>query len=193
MDELDAVIAQRLAEVLEDEGLRREDVAQAMTRLGFRWTGNRVTQVVTRRRSLSLLELAGLCCALRRPVDDFLSGTDAIPLPAGGSVEVEDVRQALAHGAWVWASKAETYSRVRSAYADYMEASIKAARRLGVSPETVDAASRELWGHVLGQERDRRVGRADGESRRTLQARRGHVTRELMSELSEHLRRGDER
>ncbi len=193
MDELDGLIAQRLTEVLADEGLRREDLAQAMTQLGFRWTANIATQVTTRRRSLSLLELAGLCCALRRPLDDFLRRDAEIPLPAGGNVEVEDVRQALAHGAWVWASKAQTFSRIRSAYVDYTEAAIKAARRLGVSLPQVDAASRELWGHTLGQERDRRVKRADGESPRTLQARRGHVTRELMSELSEHLRRGDAR
>src|SRR4051794_17012171 len=60
MDELNDVIARRLRVLLDEAGMRRDDFARVMSDMGFRWTGNRVTQVVAGRRHLSLLELAAI-------------------------------------------------------------------------------------------------------------------------------------
>ena len=69
------------------------------------------------------------------------------------------------------------------------EAERKAARVLGVSPVTIAAASFRSWGRSLTEEREARLaekGTGDA-SPRVLQAQRGHVTRALLSELSQQV------
>lgn len=63
------------------------------------------------------------------------------------------------------------------------EATRKAARRLGVTPRTVEAAAVQLWGRPLGAECDLRVEPRPDEERRSLHARRAQVTRDLDKEL----------
>jgi transcriptional regulator with XRE-family HTH domain len=70
------------------------------------------------------------------------------------------------------------------------EAERKAARVLDVSPEAVLRAAMGRWGHSLANERDRRIGpRAGTLAPRSLQAVRGRVTRELVSELKPVIKR----
>jgi hypothetical protein len=64
----------------------------------------------------------------------------------------------------------------------------KAARALGTLAGPIGPASYLLWGRSLTQERDARL--SDGETRgssRSMQARRGHVTRQLIIELRDFL------
>lgn len=65
------------------------------------------------------------------------------------------------------------------------EAERKAAGRLGVPAGVIGPAAYVLWKRSLTDERDRRVEAAanPGDSQRTYQARRGHVTRALLAEL----------
>jgi transcriptional regulator with XRE-family HTH domain len=182
MDSLDRIIATRLKDLLEREGLRREDVARRMTALGFKWTGNRVTQVALGNRSMSVLELAGLCAALRLPVAVLIGDEGEVELRTGGSTVVaEDVWRALM-GISAWA-----VTEPASGLGVRDEATVKAAHRLGYTEEEVNAAAQQLWGRRLAEERDRRVGDRSGESPEAMQARRGHVTRALDSELRVHL------
>lgn len=59
-----------------------------------------------------------------------------------------------------------------------------AAQRLGVEISPLKLASRALWDHRnFDEERDRRVGNVDELEPRSRQARRGLVTREMLSEL----------
>ena len=59
-----------------------------------------------------------------------------------------------------------------------------AARRLGVDPAQVKLAARVLWNHRdFGEERDARIGDAISLSPRSLQAKRGLVTRDMLGEL----------
>jgi hypothetical protein len=66
-----------------------------------------------------------------------------------------------------------------------------AARKLGTTPERINLAALALWGRTLAEERDHRVKQQEGgdTSARGLQALRGHVTRDLMTELDTELRR----
>jgi hypothetical protein len=65
-----------------------------------------------------------------------------------------------------------------------------AARKLGTTPERINLAALALWGRTLAEERDHRVKQeGDDTSARGLQALRGHVTRDLMTELDTELRR----
>jgi hypothetical protein len=199
VDELDVAIARALSAALESRGIRRADFAREMSELGFRWSGNTVSQVVTSRRGLSLLEVAGVCAALQRPLGDLLDGKRGrqVDLPSG-SVSVDDVVSALTRGRSAWQAhrRGELTSEDEALYEqlfppEYDEAAAKAARRLGVAAATVVDASTALWGHELGRERDRRVTADPQESRRSLQARRGHVTRALIEEIRAHLGMGN--
>lgn len=66
-----------------------------------------------------------------------------------------------------------------------------AARRLGVPFAVVVAASLATWGHGLTEERDTRATQraGPGAQARSAQAARGHVTRELYSELAPAIQR----
>lgn len=189
MDELDAALSHRLRAALDDAGVRREDFAQRMTGLGFRWSGNTVTQVVTGRRALSLLEVAGVCDLLGQSLADLLPRRE-FGLHSG-SVSTDDVVAALLHGRSDWRAhrQGELTPDEQALYdryfpAEHSEVTVKVARRLGVQPAKVMDAATELWGHSIGMERDRRVPAIEGETRRALQARRGHVTRTLVADLS---------
>lgn len=67
------------------------------------------------------------------------------------------------------------------------DAEQKAARRLGVEPFDVAAASHALWDRTLTEERDQRLGTVTGEGK-DQRAIAGHVTRKLQEELGSHLR-----
>jgi hypothetical protein len=65
------------------------------------------------------------------------------------------------------------------------DAETKAAASLGVTPALLALAARKRWGRSLTAERDRRLADRGhtGAEPRTLQALRGHITRELLEEL----------
>ncbi|RBY92947.1 hypothetical protein DQ241_02660 [Blastococcus sp. TF02A-30] len=221
MDGLRAPLARRLGDLLKSRQLRHEDLAEAMTDLGFDWTRNRVTQVVTGRGALTLLEIAGLCSALNLSLGDLLGGPDTEVALPGGSVPLRAILEALLHGSsesWqllgdqsaeteqmlgeLLAAHVEQAARTSSppsrpaysgtAWGEQAEATRKAARRLGVTPRTVETAAVQLWGRSLTAERDHRVEPRPDEDVRSLQARRAHVTRTLLSELRFHLGKSGE-
>ena len=61
----------------------------------------------------------------------------------------------------------------------------RAAAQLGIDFDELENASQDAWGHSMYEERERRL-QGTGEARAD-QALRGHVTRELMNELREHV------
>ena len=73
-------------------------------------------------------------------------------------------------------------------------AEVNAARKFGVTPRVIVAAAQRLWKRSLPEERDARLTPA-GEGtmpivgeRRTLQALRGHITRQLLNELRKEIK-----
>ena len=69
------------------------------------------------------------------------------------------------------------------------EAEQKAARRVGIPVEVLVGLSLERWGKPLTEERDERAEAAakQEESSRSLQALRGHITRQLLAELEQKI------
>ncbi len=72
---------------------------------------------------------------------------------------------------------------------------VNAARRLDVDPLDVSVGARLLWHRPFAEERDRRaIEAADHDAPpRTIQALRGHVTRELLAELEPEIRKAEAR
>lgn len=75
-----------------------------------------------------------------------------------------------------------------------LEAERKMADQLDVAPFQIRDAAHRLWGRTLTDEREARLARRieNGDvSPRSLQAHRGHVTRELEQEIEQALREKD--
>jgi hypothetical protein len=63
-----------------------------------------------------------------------------------------------------------------------------AARKLGTTPEQINVAALRRWGRTLAEERDHRLSEQTAElSARSRQALRGHITRDLLTELQDEL------
>ncbi|MFD7168614.1 hypothetical protein [Streptomyces violascens] len=78
---------------------------------------------------------------------------------------------------------------VERAVASVGEAERHVARKVGTSPEWVNLMALERWNRTLSQERDRRLQQRRPEaSKGQLTTLRGHITRELLTELEHDLR-----
>lgn len=148
-----------------------------MRLLGYsQWTKATVAAVELGRRSIDREELHALALVLGTSVADLEDFDFETP---GGAVITRKMQsdaasgKGLASGAWVDAGR------------DWPDdAEIKAAARLGMPPEKLRSLAVSLWGHSLSQERERRLGDVAGLSQRSAQARRGHITRQLLVELA---------
>jgi len=94
-----------------------------------------------------------------------------------------------ARRAWrrVWPDKPFDADLMALAEVDALgDTETKVAATLGVTPTMLALIARQRWGRTLTAERDRRLtaqGRGGDADPRTVQALRGHVTRELLDEL----------
>lgn len=169
------VLAGNLRCFLSQRSWRYDDLAEEMVARGFDWTANTVAQVVTLRRRVELLELAGLCNVFRCTLYDLIRSDGPFLLPSG-RVTAAGVCQAL--------SGCPTNFEVdEPSPLGPSAAERKAMRSLGMSVEALRAASLALFGtDSIEAERDRRVG-ATGDAR-SLQALRGHAMRAVLAELA---------
>lgn len=111
-------------------------------------------------------------------------------LPDRIPMAIDQMKATIKANRWVWPD-ATDWDFVEAGHDSEGEAEKKAAKRLGVSRLVVALAARRKWGHSLTEERDCRVlERADpNSSARSLQALRGLVTRELLTEIEPITRR----
>ena len=174
--ELDHVVARNLREVADVKKLRQVDVAMYATAVGLHWTANTVAQVLTLRRGLSLLEVPLVAAALGVPVGRLLEGDDAIALPSGDTMPLEDIRDALT-------SKRAGKSPVTHAPLMSTEDERKLANRLGISVARLQTIAGQMFGRTVTEERDSRVGDLSALPKRVAQAKRGHAMREVASEI----------
>jgi transcriptional regulator with XRE-family HTH domain len=211
METAQQVLRTNLLRLRKERGQRQDDLAEAVREVGLEWTQATVAAIETGNRKLSLEEVFLLAVVLRIPLADLLvtedkaidfsgvrlSSTDAARVAKGELVFIGSTQAAarvLAERSQTGLAKhAEMARRYGVPDREIWKAGIaslgdpegKAARRLGVSAFDVAAAALSLWGHRLGQERDRRV--SEGPKTSDLRARRGHVTRALLKELRERI------
>jgi len=122
-----------------------------------------------------------------------LGGVNASTLPAGdfddpsvrgftAALTGRDELHAVVSTVWPAATRAQSHAAIDAVG----EAERKAGRRLGVSPVAVSAAAFRTWGQSFAARRDAVAAELaeTGGGRRSLQAGRGHVTRQLLAELA---------
>ena len=184
---LEHVIARNVTELRTDHGWTQADLAREMRAWGFTWATNRVTQLETLRRPVSLLEVIGLAMVFDLPVQRLLDGEDKIALPDGRPFPLAWLRKAVIEG------RPKTRFPIFSAQhhlageADYQELRRMAAK-LGLStPEDLDALARTLFGQPFHNEREARLGDITGLSKRSAQTKRGHVSRALLADVEKYL------
>ena len=181
------IVGEQLRAWRETSGLRQDDVAWAARELSLQWTRDTVAAVEGGRREVRLDEFLMLSLIVdtvsgrssRYSKPDYFLGSLA-PLLKPPSDESRELMTELAVGA------SQPPSRLGREYLDAQgDAERKAARRLGTTPFDVAKFARHLWGRSLTEKRDALVAERVGGAAtpRTLQAHRGHVTRELLDEL----------
>jgi hypothetical protein len=112
-------------------------------------------------------------------------GKLARALAAQGDRAVQKLK--LAHQIWPQAKSRDVIAAERAAHG---EAERNVAKKLGGQPFEVAIAALAQWGCSLSEERDRRVSaRANTIIPRSVQAFRGHITRELAAQVEVLLQR----
>lgn len=198
------VFGRNLRRLRRRRGLRQEELALRARALGLNW--NRSTVAIAeggRRVSVSFEELILLSHLLDVPPREFLEGDDTVRLGEGSSAAAEVLRSAVAgrrlQGAvTIGGEGADDVAVIGHVWRELGvtrnvpgEAEYKAARKLGVPPLSIMRSASNLWGQTLTAERDVRVAERAGDDagERSLQALRGHVTRQLTTELEPEVRK----
>lgn len=203
-------LGHRLRQVREESGETAAQLAdRASSWFGLRWDRSTLTRIELGQRQVTAPELLLLPAVYDRSLAELLpieacrlsdvvnadpaAMRDALARSARG-YELEKVREALSSGQikkWLEQVSENVTARFLGVPAMLVmggashakdEATVKAARRLDADPWDVAVASFQLWDRDLASERDERVGQR-AESMRARQARRGHVTRQLLEEL----------
>lgn len=174
----------------------------AAQRLGIEWGRSSVTALEAGVRELTASELLALpsimlAALIAKHPDDWQQWEDEVQLAAFIKLDSSETLELsgslqLPHMVLAgWFDKKHKLVRpqpivVGSALHVAGEAERKLARKLGIDPNTVVTAAVKRWGRSLTEERDARVSALvdDDTPPRTVQARRGRVTRELLKELN---------
>ncbi|MFC3986453.1 helix-turn-helix domain-containing protein [Streptosporangium jomthongense] len=90
---LEHVIARNMAELREQQGWTQADLAYQMCVQGARWTSNRVAQLETLRRPVSLMEIFLLTAVFGVPVVRLLNGDDFVEMPSGKEIPLGRFRE----------------------------------------------------------------------------------------------------
>lgn len=189
-----ATVGRQVRKLREEAGRSQDELAVAGRRAGLMWTRGSVASLETGRRGLGAEEFLVLPLVLRiltgrnqwRLADLLPDNRRYISLPLGGE-RISSLKLLVA-GKSVAAldSPAATARPIRPIKLEEQGEAVRhAAKRLEVEPGTVSRVAERLWRRSLTEEREQRVAERGGTdaSTRSLQALRGHVSRELINEL----------
>jgi transcriptional regulator with XRE-family HTH domain len=191
------VVGEGVRRVREAAGLRQDDVARVARAHGLAWSQSKVAALERGDKAVSPEELVTIALVLGRAsgrdvrVTDLLDSDETVTLTPCLRAPARSVARLLAGSG---ADDATSGIRQTPARADHVtragDAEEKAGRRLGEHAAVVVTLSRALWGRTLAEERDRIVSERDPDAspdrRRAL---RGQVTKQLVEQLADEIRR----
>jgi transcriptional regulator with XRE-family HTH domain len=182
---LEHVMARSIAELRKESRLTQQDLACRMRTVGLNWTPNRVTQIETLRRTVSLLEAVALAWVFGVPVTRLMAGPDAeqIDTPAGETVALSVIRNAFSGQRPPESSFAATTVGQRPDAVIFDELR-RPAKTLGVTPAVLNEMAEARYGRSFLAEREGRLGDAKG-TPASIRSRLGHITRRLLAELAD--------
>lgn len=189
---LEHVMARSIAELRHEKLITQCELAHRMRVVGLNWTPNRVTQIETLRRKVSLSETIALAWVFGVPVTRLLAGPDdeQVETPDGGSLPLAAFRSAF-QGEQAPPVPRSLPSpeddRRRALLADSNDALRRPAKKLGVTPAGLNEMAQAKYGRAFLAERDARLGDGD-RSDASVRTRLGHVTRGMLAELADRSR-----
>ncbi len=202
-------LGHQLRRVRENSEMTAEALAGMSRFVGLHWDRSTVTRIELGQRQVTAAELVALAVLYGKPLADLLPDETCQVTPEMAATPEALRRILVGHsprggvqfGAEFWdefdRAKAKLLQTARDFDARYPkvpgmqvmnaaryakdEAITKAARKLNVEPLDVAIASIQTFDRSLTEERDARVG--EHGTMRARQAKRGHVTRQLLEEL----------
>jgi transcriptional regulator with XRE-family HTH domain len=195
-----AVVGGSIRRLREARHRTQDDVARAARSAGIRWNSSRVAALERGEKPIALSDLLELKAVLDLAGvegvtwSDLFDSDDVVSFPHGW-VAAREIGKALSgQPSELDPNRVRLMMSIREKTQHFTggEAERKAARRLGVDVRTVLDTSMALWQRSLTAERNARLQAAlpDGGEPRTVQARRGHITRQLVAALEERLAEG---
>jgi RNA polymerase sigma factor (sigma-70 family) len=179
---LGQIVGLSLRRAREARSNTQEQAAEALRAVGLNWTRANVASLESgRRQDLTLAELVLLSAGFGLPLRYWFEEAPPLVRLGAGAVVPTDRLVGLFQG-----SNPNGPVEVPS-QADgelRLEAELHAAEALGVSLDQVRVTAEKLWGHSLAKERELRL-RTEGSGSGSTTARRGHITRVLLAELTD--------
>lgn len=188
---LEHVIARNAAALRAERGWTQVELAKEMIALGFSWSANRVAQIETLRRPVSVAEELGLCWVFGVPREALLAGEDSEEIVFSSERRTTTLRDLRA------AARGESYQLINQRWdglAKQIEQENDAAtrdelRRLGqklnLSGDDLNELCIKYFDRRFLDERDARAGDLTGVSKRSAQTSRGHASRSLLADLAQ--------
>lgn len=193
------VVGENVKRLRMARGKTQAELARLLDALGLGWPRSTLSTLETGRRAdVTFSELVFLATALEVPLAELFAGTGEMRLADGLGLPSPEARRLLSGGSapptLVWSTGTggpADWLLERPEHAAPVDADHALARRLGVDPDVVVAAARSLWGRTMTEERNRlTTPRTTGDvAMSALQAIRGHVTRDLEHQITDHLDR----
>ena len=181
------VIGRGAAVIRKRKGWTQEQAARAYREHGLAaWRTSTVGSLEAGMRHPGIGDVLLMCAALNATLDDLLraaseSGECTVELAPGVTVGTQALRDRL-RGGGGWA-----VTQPVAGDAAPTEAERYAARRVGTSPAEVRRAAIALWSRNFDEERDARIEGVAAMTSRSRQARRGHVSRQMLAEIGREL------
>jgi transcriptional regulator with XRE-family HTH domain len=212
----DAVVGTNVKRMRTERGYSQDDLARLCRDRGLKWSRSTVAAVEACTKKISAEELVLLPIVLDVEIEEFVRHQGTIRLgdevvlrrwqillilANDGNLEtakprddevsilgrgwVESIRPSL--GQEVDRSRRTKMKRARASASG--EAEQKAARKFGIAAENLAYQAFDLWGRSLTEERDRRLEQEINTTAasKSVQALRGHITRQLLAELEPYL------
>lgn len=185
------VVGENLRRLRKARGLTQDELARALQPYGLEWQRSHIAAFEAGNRdSIELDTGIALARALNVQLTDLLAGDGDVSL-RNAVLSRPGCRETLAEPAPRWTetiglSEHGTRAFIRqSAQGETVpfQADAELAQRLGVRPDDVIAVAEQEWGRTLHQERDRRAAELGDLSAAERRARRGHITRQLSTEI----------
>ncbi|MFF3461011.1 helix-turn-helix domain-containing protein [Streptomyces sp. NPDC001984] len=193
-----AVVGENLKSLRKARRWTQDAAAAQLSSRGFAWKRAHIADLESgRRETLDLGALIVLGAVLEVQLSDLFAGDgDVLLTPRADfpqhaiTVTREQLRAwLLGEKTWVRIDGSEGVRAVL--HGTPAQADDALAKRLGIPTGDVVAAARRLWGRSLTQERDERVLQLGDLPIEERQARQGHITRELSSDLSAWIAEGE--
>jgi transcriptional regulator with XRE-family HTH domain len=201
---LGQVAGQNLRRLRTREHLTQADVTRRIFDMtGERWTPDQVSILENGKRgTITLEDLLVLAHAFGVPLAEFFDSGFVVVgegdedlakrfVARAGKfvVTLEGVRQALSGDRMRSAfGSPDTSTAVLEWLESQVEADKAVADRLGVDLQAVVDAAVKMWGHTLTEERDAQLGDTSGIPPRSVQGKRGAMTRVLTARIEAALR-----